>query len=92
MTAAELFFSALLRLRPFNDFLGNFLTLWLSPEVHIHPWFAGENDKMRAWDFHVADEDAEKFLTAIPSAEKLDHKPNYGAIYRVRVEKLDKGN
>lgn len=81
MSVAELFNKALLHLRPSGTgWLGDFLSLWIEPKHHVHAWFAGENNNMRVWDFQVADEDIEKFLVAVPDAEKRDMQVHYGAI------------
>lgn len=88
MTGEEIFIKALRVLRwSGNEWLSNFLSIWLEPETHIHAWFAGKNDKMRVWDFHVADADCEKFLAAVGSAKKRSIHPQYGVLFRVRIAK-----
>jgi hypothetical protein len=72
-TARDLFNSALLhsRSRTSGGFLADITNLWIEPQFRIDCWWSGENDKVRVWEFNVADADVEKFLQYVPEARSI---------------------
>jgi hypothetical protein len=91
VTAEEVFERALLHLRRSGGgWLSGYLSLWLEPEQYIHCWFAGENHHLRVWDFRVAPADVERFLAAVPRAERhAEYAGAGGSVYRVRADRAD---
>jgi hypothetical protein len=91
VSAHQIFMKALLHLRGrpgAGGWLGDFLSLWIEPKEHIHVWFAGENDKVRSWDFMVLADDVEAFTDAVPEAEYMNEAGYAGVqVWRVRAKK-----
>lgn len=90
MTAHDIFTEALNRLRGYhgaNGWMADFLQLWLSPNLRISCWFAGENDQVKVWKFQVYFKDKKKFTEAIPEAVKDGNLSRGFQLYKVSVPK-----